>query len=138
MFDLCLYFNTTALARRLEREWTKAFLPFSLTPPQAFMLRTILDQPSMLQSELAASMAISRPTATRTLQGLAEKGLIQRRNSPKDGREQMIHPTAAAIAIHGALNDASRNVTRQLKRLLGEEAFNETVAKIRGVRSALK
>ena len=69
MFDQCLYFNTTALARVLEREWTKAFKPFGLTPSQAFMLRAILDKPGLLQSELAAGLAISRPTATRSLDG---------------------------------------------------------------------
>ena len=39
MFDHCLYFNTTALARLLEKEWTAAFAGFDLTPPQAFLLR---------------------------------------------------------------------------------------------------
>jgi len=43
MFDHCLYFNTSALARRLEREWTVAFKPFDLTPPQAFTLRAVLE-----------------------------------------------------------------------------------------------
>lgn len=138
MFDYCLYFNTTALARRLEKEWAQAFSPFGLTPPQAFMLRIILDHPSMLQSEVASGMAISRPTATRTLHGLAEKGLIERRNSTRDGREQTIHPTAAALAIHAALNEASGKVTRRLKRRLGEGAFTETVTQMRGIRAALE
>jgi len=137
MFDHCLYFNTTALARRLEREWAAAFSPFALTPPQAFMLRSILDHPPMLQSEVAAALAISRPTATRTLHGLVEKGLVERRSTTRDGREQTIHPTAAAVAIHAALNEASGKVTRRLKRLLGEEAFSETVRQVRGVRAAL-
>lgn len=138
MFDHCLYFNTTALARRLEKEWARAFSPFDLTPPQAFMLRIILDHPPMLQSEVASGMAISRPTATRTLHGLAEKGLVERRSSTRDGREQTIHPTAAALAIHAALNEASGKVTRRLKRLLGEEAFTETVTQMRGIRAALE
>src|SRR5882724_3934319 len=47
VFDHCLYFNTTALARLLEREWTAAFAAFELTPPQAFMLRLVLDQPGL-------------------------------------------------------------------------------------------
>lgn len=137
MFDRCLYFNTTALARHLEKEWAKAFTPLGLTPPQAFMLRTILDRPGLLQRELAESMAISRPTATRTLDGLSEKGLVERRSSERDGREQTVHGTSAAMALHKALNEASGNVTRRLKRLLGEEAFNETVIQIRRIRSVL-
>ncbi|MDO9192553.1 MAG: helix-turn-helix domain-containing protein, partial [Undibacterium sp.] len=65
MFDHCLYFNTHALARTLEREWTKAFKPFGLTPSQAFMLRAILATSGLLQNELAQMLVISRPTTTR-------------------------------------------------------------------------
>jgi len=53
MFDHCLYFNTSALARRLEREWSEAFEDFGLTPPQAFMLRAVIERQELLQSELS-------------------------------------------------------------------------------------
>ena len=138
MFDHCLYFNTTALARVLERQWAAAFKPFDLSPPQAFLLRAILDRPGLRQGELAASLVISRPTATRALDGLAAKGLVERGPSGEDGREQLVHPTAKAVAIHAELNDASGRVTRRLKRLLGEEAFAQTVGRVRQVRSALE
>lgn len=138
MFEHCLYFNTTALARQLEKEWADAFAPFDLTPPQAFMLRTVLEKPGLLQREIAESMAISRPTATRALDGLAAKGFIQRIGSEHDGRQQTVQPTPAAVEIHAALNEASRVVTTRLKKVLGQEVFSDTVARVRGVRSALK
>lgn len=138
MFDHCLYFNTTALARQLENEWAQAFEPFGLTPPQAFMLRAILDQPGLRQYEIASAMTISRPTATRALDGLKAKGLIERKSTENDGREQAVFPTAAAIAMHAALNEASVKVGKRLKKLLGAEVFADTVSKISGVRSALK
>ena len=138
MFDHCLYFNTSALARRLEREWSEAFRPFDLTPPQAFTLRAILGRPGLLQRELADELGISRPTATRALDGLAAKGLVERRASERDGREATVFATDAAREIHQALDAASGEVTRRLKGLLGEDAFVDTVAKVRGVRSALK
>jgi DNA-binding MarR family transcriptional regulator len=138
MFDHCLYFNTTALARRLEREWTEAFVVFELSPPQAFMLRVILAKPGLLQRELADELAIARPTATRALDLLQTKGLIERCGRDGDGREVCIHPTKDAIAIHAALNRASGSVTSRLKSFLGDTEFRETVSKIRGVRSALE
>jgi DNA-binding MarR family transcriptional regulator len=138
MFDHCLYFNTTALARRLEREWTEAFSMFGLSPPQAFMLRVILAKPGLLQRELADELFIARPTATRALDFLQTKGLIERRGRDGDGREVCIQPTKNAIAIHAALNKASGTVTSKLKRLLGEDEFGETVSKIRSVRSGLE
>jgi DNA-binding MarR family transcriptional regulator len=138
MFDHCLYFNTTALARQLEKEWAQAFVPFGLTAPQAFLLRAILDQPGLLQREYAEAMAISRPTATRALDGLMEKALIERRSSAQDGREQTVFPTASAQSIHAELNAASVQVGKRLKKALGADVFADAVAKIRGVRSALK
>jgi DNA-binding MarR family transcriptional regulator len=138
MFDHCLYFNTTALARRLEREWAAAFEPFDLSPPQGFLLRAILATPAVPQRELAAMLAIARPTATRALDQLVQKGYAERRTSADDGREVFIFPTAKASAIQVRLNDASGRVTQRLKRLLSEEVFEQTVAGVRGVRSALK
>jgi DNA-binding MarR family transcriptional regulator len=137
MFDHCLYFNTTALARRLEREWTDAFAPFGLTAPQAFMLRAVLDRPDMLQSELSTELSIARATATRALDGLEAKKYITRSSTANDGREVLIRPTAAAIQLKAALNDASGAVTARMKAVLGNAEFTTTVSKIRSVRSVL-
>jgi MarR family transcriptional regulator, temperature-dependent positive regulator of motility len=138
MFDHCMYFNTSALARRLEREWALAFKPFDLAPPQAFMLRAVLKAPGTLQFELANTLAISRPTATRALDGLAAKKMITRLPTDGDGRHMAVYPTAGAIAIATGLNDASAKVTKRLKKLLGEAAFVDMVEEIRVVRAALK
>lgn len=138
MFDQCLYFNTSALARRLEREWAEAFGPFGVTPPQGFMLRAILDRPGMLQRELSEALSIARPTATRALDGLEERGYIERRRVEGDGREVAIYPTQEALAIKGPLNEASGAVTARLKTQMGGSTFADTVHKIREVRAALE
>lgn len=138
MFDHCLYFNTTALARRLEREWTEVFAPFELSPPQAFMLRVVLAKPGLLQRELATELAIARPTATRALDHLEAKGFIERSGREGDARETCINPTSKAVALCTALNTASASVTSKLKTLLGSDEFGETVSRIHGVRSALE
>lgn len=138
MFEQCLYFNTTSLARQLEREWTNAFKPYGLTPSQAFMLRVVLDKAPLLQSELAKEMNISRPTTTRALDGLERLAMIKRATSEKDGREQEIHPTKKAIDMKGAINEASGAVTKRLKKVLGTNHFEEIVGQLRGVSSALK
>ena len=138
MFDHCLYFNTTALARVLEREWADAFRPLGLTPSQAFMLRVILDQPGLLQSELATEMTITRPTATRSLDGLQKLKLIERRPGKNDGREYEIHPTALAVSMKDKINSASGEVTKRMKKALGVTHFDDTVAKVKKVRMSLE
>ena len=138
MFEQCLYFNTASLARQLEKEWTSAFKPFGLTPSQAFMLRVVLNKASLLQSQLASEMNISRPTATRALDGLERLSLIKRVASEKDGREQEIHPTKKAMEMKEAINAASVAVAKRLKKSLGTSHFEDAVDQIRGISSALK
>ena len=138
MFDHCIYFNTTALARQLERIWARAFKPFDLTPPQAFMLRAVLDRPAMLQSELAGAMKIARPTATRALDGLAVKGLVERRATKRDGRECEIHPTAEAVKLKDGLNAASGYVTSQLRSALGASVFSGFVEQAKVIATTVK
>ncbi|MDR5784189.1 MarR family transcriptional regulator [Caballeronia sp. LZ065] len=138
MFDQCLYFNTTALARTLEREWAKAFKPFGLTPSQAFMLRAVVERPGLLQSSLADALAISRPTATRTLDGLQQLGFVERWSTESDGRESAIHPTDAAHVMMKRIGTASAEVTRRLKRKLGTLQFDDTVTSVRHLRASLE
>jgi DNA-binding MarR family transcriptional regulator len=138
MFDHCLYFNTAALARQLERNWTDAYKPFGLTAPQGFLLRAVLRQPGMPQGQLAEVLAISRPTVTRALDGLAAKNLITRKPSLLDGREIEVHPTEKAIALQVPLNDASATVTKRIKDVIGDAAFAKLVLDAKEVRTALK
>ena len=138
MFDHCLYFNTSALARRLEQEWSDAFALFELTPSQAFMLRAVLARPGLLQRELSDAMAVAKSTATRALDVLAAKGYIERRQGVGDAREKCIFPTQKAVAIEAGLNAASGAVTARLKEVLGTEDFLTTVGQIKGVRAALE
>ena len=138
MFDHCLYFNTAALARQLERSWAEAYEPFGLTPPQGFLLRAVLRRPGILQGQLAELLAISRPTATRALDGLVAKKLVTRRPSPVDGRGVEVHPTAGAAKLQVPFHRASAAVTARIKRVIGDVPFADVVAGVRGVRAALK
>lgn len=137
MFEQCLYFNTTSLARKLEREWTIAFKPFGLTPSQAFMLRVILEKPQSYQNALAKEMNITKPTASRGLDGLEKLGLIERISSAEDAREIQINPTMKAVALKADINAASGEVTKRLKMLLGSDEFLDVVGKLRGISGSL-
>ena len=138
MFDHCLYFNTTSLARVVEREWTKAFKPFGVTPPQGFMLRLVLAQQGLSQFEIADQLTISRPTATRLIDGLQALGLVERRAAEHDGRHWSVFPTRKALAMHEGLSAASGAVTKRIQHQVGRANFDATVGKVRAVCSALK
>lgn len=133
MFDHCLYFNTVALGRQLDRIWTEAFKPFDLTPAQAFTLRAVLNKPGMLQSELADTLQIARATATRAIDGLEKRGFLTRQTTKRDKRECEIHPTAEAMALHASLDAASGAVTNRLKMELGDGSFDHFVDQAKSI-----
>lgn len=138
MFEQCLYFNTTSLARRLEREWSRAFKPFGLTPPQAFMLRVILEKPSISATDLSLALHISKATCSRTADGLVGLGFVRKLPADQDGRSCGLHPTAAAQEIGARLNEASAEVTAKIKKIIGEDAFGASVQSMRGIRASMK
>ncbi|MES2511998.1 MAG: MarR family winged helix-turn-helix transcriptional regulator [Pseudomonadota bacterium] len=138
MFDHCLYFNTTALARLVDKEWTIAFKPFGVTPSQGFMLRLVLKKPGLLQHQIADELTISRPTATRLLDGLQSLKLVERRSTESDGRHWAVYPTADAEALQIAINKASGEVTRRIQQTIGKDNFDETVSRLKSVSGALK
>ncbi|SDV48060.1 MarR family winged helix-turn-helix transcriptional regulator [Chitinasiproducens palmae] len=137
MFDHCLYFNTSALARLVEREWGAAYAPFELTPPQGFALRVILRQPGLLHRELAEVLGIARPTATRLIDHLVAKGWVERRTAEGDRRESQLFPTQAADALRDPLEKASRTVDTRLRGQIGSAEFESTVGAMRAVRGTL-
>jgi DNA-binding MarR family transcriptional regulator len=138
VFDHCLYFNTTALARVVEREWATAFKPFGLTPPQAFLLRVVLAGPDRGPHELATELTIARPTATRLIDGLEKLGLLERRAHARDGRRTTVHPTKRALLLRAPLDEASARVTQRIQRLVGAKTFADTVNRVKEVCTAMK
>jgi MarR family transcriptional regulator, organic hydroperoxide resistance regulator len=137
MFDHCLYFNSSALARVVEREWATVYAPFGLTPAQGFVLRVVLASPGCLSSQIAESLGIARPTATRLIDNLCEKRLVERRQAESDGREWCVYPTRSGKALDKPINQASAEVARTLREKVGSELFESAVSSMHGIRKAL-
>lgn len=138
MFEHCLYFNTTSLARHLEREWVHAFKPFGLTPSQAFMLRAILDKQSITGTDLSAELNISKATCSRTLDGLIKLEFVKRVQASRDARSFELHASPKALRIQDALNQASGGVTKKLKDIIGKDGFEQIVKNLRNISNSFK
>ena len=137
MFDHCLYFNSVALGRLVEREWTTAYAGFGLTPAQGFVLRVVLATPGCLSSQVADLLGIARPTATRLIDNLCDKELVERRQGEADGREWGVYPTRSGKALERPINDASADIAKALRRKIGPGLFESAVSTMHDVRKAL-
>lgn len=137
MFEECLYFNSNALARAVTRLWTEAYKPFDLSPPHAFLLRTVLAKPGLLPRELAQELNLSRSTVTRFLDALEKRDLLTRRATGGDGRELQVFPTADAEAIHEALDATGAHLTQQMQTVFGADQIGDLVADMRRIQKTL-
>lgn len=81
-------------ARRLRQEAATGG-GAELTPTAASALATVERHGPLTPSELAEIERVKRPTATRTLRGLSEAGLVDRAPDPDDGRSALVSVNAA-------------------------------------------
>ena len=116
MFDACLYFNTAALARRLERLWAEAFAPFDPTPPRPSCCRRscVSGAAAGPAGQGHGDLAAHGP---RALDGLAAKGLVTR--SP---RQPILRDRAAPHARGRALQVCAGRSQRSRHRAAARRA----------------
>ena len=98
MFERCLYFNTQALARSVEKIWREAYAQVGLSPSHAYIVRAVLQQPGINMSELAQTLNLDKSTLTRLVDKLEQQALLQRQTEGQS-RQRCLRPTPAAEAL---------------------------------------
>jgi DNA-binding MarR family transcriptional regulator len=107
----------TRTARRLRQE-----AGGELSPSQSAALACIDRHGPLTPSELAARERIQRPSATRMLALLEERGLIARTADPRDRRSTQVAVTPDGTRLLAALRDRKdAYLTRRLRELEPEE-----------------
>jgi len=83
----------------LRREVEELLVPTGLTHTQWSALGIMRHFPGMMPSQLEPILMIERPSVTSLLNGLESKGLIVRKDHPKDGRYKQIYLTDAGLKL---------------------------------------
>ncbi len=90
--------ETGLAVSRLVRAQLRQRAPKGLTLPQLRALGFVNADPACAPSQLAEYLMLSRPAATRLLNGLVRRRLISRRPHPDDRRRVRLSLTAAGRA----------------------------------------
>lgn len=85
------------IAREIQFRDYESLEAVSLSPSEGTVMRHLLSHQGALSSEVAFATGLQRSNLSTVLRGLEEKGLIERRADPGDGRFVRIHPTPAAL-----------------------------------------
>lgn len=87
--------SLSVLATRLTRWLRAADQAPSLSGPEASAMAVVIHSAGITPSRLARYEQVRRPTITRTIDSLVDRGLVRRDPDPKDRRGTIIHATAA-------------------------------------------
>jgi len=137
MFERCLYFNLNALTRKVNRIWEAEFRQTGLSPPHAYLMRLVLDEPGLSQKQLAEELQLDPSTVTRFVDALAARQLVRRDTSSSDRRSATVFPTREGKRLQKKLEKIGEALFQTLRKRLGDKPFRQLVNSLRETRNAL-
>lgn len=89
-----------------------------LTPPQFLLLKEVCAGEGITMSELAKRLRVSRGVATRMVDLLLERNLLQRKRDPRDRRVVTVYPTRRGRKVfHDTREDIIAHMKTTLRHL---------------------
>lgn len=114
----CMYFASSALARRVEKLASHAWQPVGLSPSHAYLLMLAIDEPGIQPSDLAAELLLTPSTVTRLIEKLEEKKWVSRSH---DGKITRVYPSARAKTMRAKLQECLKDFYEHYSNILGKE-----------------
>lgn len=108
-FSQCLYFASSALARKMEKLATESWKPVGLSPSHAYLLMAVLEEPGMQPTVLGQHLQLQPSTVTRLMEKLEEKKLVVRTT---EGRITNVYATPKAKDLQPKMMDCMRSTLR--------------------------
>lgn len=124
--DDTLGFSIHKAAVRLRHALGQHLRPFELTPEQFGLLGRLWEQEGLSQRELADRLFKDKPTITRMLEKLEQRGLIRRQPDGHDRRVFRIFLTPAGRALEGPVLEALKDFRSQAYRGLPPDEQERT------------
>lgn len=134
-FGQCLYFTTSALARKVEKLAVESWKPVNLSPSHAYLLIAVLEEPGIQPTALCEHLQLQPSTITRFIQKLEEKKLVIRIT---EGRITNVYATPKAKELGPRLKECMQHFYLQYSVALGKEESIKLVQTITKVADKLK
>jgi DNA-binding MarR family transcriptional regulator len=94
------------VSRQLRRVTRQALEPWDVTPGQSRALNVLMRHGTMRPSELSEHLRIAPRSTTEVVDGLQERGLVERRPDPGDRRATLIALTEPGAEVGKAIQAA--------------------------------
>ena len=100
-----------SVARLLRRLWRETLAPWDIAPSHSRALGVLMRHGTMRLSELTEHLHIAARSTTEVVDGLQDRGLIERRQDPDDRRATLVALTEKGDRIGSAIQEARRAET---------------------------
>ncbi|KAF0206761.1 MAG: MarR family transcriptional [Actinobacteria bacterium] len=114
---------------------TESGRSFALSKARMAALSTLMHRGRLRMSDLADLLDLPRPLATRAVNELVARGLLERCDDPADRRTVLVQPTAAGRAVY---EDVQRESATALEEVLTDMIPGEVDALLVGLESLLE
>ncbi|MBM0227963.1 MULTISPECIES: MarR family winged helix-turn-helix transcriptional regulator [Micromonospora] len=117
------------VARRLRHQSRRTLEPWEINPGHARALAVLMRHGALRLSTLAEQLHIAPRSTTEVVDGLQERGLVERRPDPEDRRATLVALTDEGTRVGAAIR-AARNA--EAERFFGDldEADRADLARI--------
>jgi DNA-binding MarR family transcriptional regulator len=107
-------FLISQLGYHSSRLWQDRLAPLGLDPRHAMLLRHVADGEGRSQQALGEALRIPPSRMVALVDGLEQRGLLERRPNPSDRRVRTLHLTRDGRRLLGKLMEVSLEHERQL------------------------
>jgi DNA-binding MarR family transcriptional regulator len=112
-------FLLTQLGSYAAARFTERIAELDLTPPQTGLLRAVAVAPGQSQQALARHLGTPPSRLVALVDGLDERGLVERRRNPDDRRLHALHLTDAGFDLLRRIAEVGRAHDDEMCRALG-------------------
>lgn len=130
--------NTIMRIMRKLRSSTLTEEDIELSPPQGLMLMELSRSGPLSMSELSQRLEVNQGVATRMVDRLLEKGLLERQRSSDDRRVVMVSASEKGTKITLRLEEENQDMMKELLQPVSREEREVLLALVKGIEQRLE
>lgn len=135
MFDHCLYFNISVLARKIGAIWQAEFARVGLSPSHGYILAAIAENAPVTQKALSEILELGASTITRLVDSLVAGGFATKTAKGKGGEVEL---TDDGRRLHRSVTKAMDRLYNRMQTHFGAKRFEEFVGALRSARTSIE
>lgn len=116
----------------------RRFSDLDISPVQLGILTVVHNNPGLNQAAVSAALGIKRANLVPLLDGLAQRGLIERLRVASDRRAHALHATRAGADLLAELQRREQAFEAEITALIGAAGKRQLVALLEHVGAALQ